>query len=270
MILHYYEKGNKNDPTVVFIHGSASDASVWLKEINIMAARGYHCIALDLRGHGGTKDKKQPLEHARMDFETHLLDIKDTLRLLEILPEKNKPDPSKKFSVVTHSFGGILAVYLAEKFPDNIERLILACIPPKLIFPVKNLLGLLVGKPLDAIQNNLDLFAKIPIRKRYKSSITTNAHVLQEIYQHVKTWNGFNHASEVNCPVHIAAGRFDFVATAEDLKLFHNRFKHSTYELFKWSCHALMEDEPEHFEEWLITSLNGERDRLAELNSSSY
>lgn len=264
MILNYYEKGKKTDPTVIFIHGSASDATVWLKEVNIAAANGYHCIALDLRGHGETKDKIQPQAHVKLDFDTHLHDIKDTLRSLELIPPsltelKRNPDSAKdnyeKLTIVTHSFGGILAVHMAKQYPEIVTKLVLACMPPKLIFPVKNFMSFMLGKPLEVIQNNLDFFAKIPIRKRYKSSITTNAHVLKEIFKHVKNWNCFKQVDQIKARVHLAAGRFDFVATAGDIRRLHQRIENSTFELFKWSCHAIMEDEPEHFEKWLLWAL---------------
>ncbi len=259
MILHYYEKGNKNDPTVVFIHGSASDATVWLKEINIVAAKGFHCIALDLRGHGETRGKIQPLEHVKLDFETHLQDIKDTLRFLKILPSsKVAPDAHEfaKFSIVTHSFGGILAVHLTKQYPFLIDRLILACMPPKLSGTFKLVMNFFLGKPLDIIQKNLDFFADMPLRKRYKSSITTNAHVLQEIFKHVKQWSFYDYINDITCPVYFAGGRFDFVARPKDIRKLHELLPNSHFELFKWSSHAIMEDEPHKFEEWLLESLN--------------
>jgi pimeloyl-ACP methyl ester carboxylesterase len=231
---------------VLFIHGSASDATVWLNELNIVAAQGYHCLAFDLRGHGETRLMQQPREHVKIDIDSHIHDVVETLTYLGIFPER-------QIAVVTHSFGGLVAVNLAEQYPELVKKLILVCIPPKLVFPISSFLKILLGKPLEMIQKNLDFFQQGPMRSRYKSSILTNAHVLQEIYKHVRRWNSFRKLPRLQkCKVYFAAGRFDVVAPAPLIHRLHLLTFHSEYELFKWSGHALMEDEPQKFQEWLL------------------
>ncbi len=269
VILHYYEKGQKGNPVVLFIHGSASDATVWLNELNIVAARGFHCIAVDLRGHGETRSLMQPLEHVKLDIDTHLHDMQETLEHLDIISTRFNREAdheqwlttdrdNNKIIIVTHSFGGMVAINIAEKYPELVDRLCLVCMPPKLIFPMKELLQFIVGKPLEFIQKNLDMFQISPLRSRYKSSVTTNAHVLKEIYKHVRNWNSFRKMARISCQVHYAAGRFDLVAPAWLIYRMHLRTSGSTFELFKWSSHALMEDEPEKFRTWLLNCLSAE------------
>jgi len=248
VILNYYDKGNIEDPIVVFIHGSASDATVWLNELNVISSQGYYCIALDLRGHGETRLLQQPKEHVRIDIDSHLHDVKETLREIGIYPDR-------QVTIVTHSFGGIVAVNLAEQTPNFVEKLILVAMPPKLVSPVKEFLQLLLGKPIELIQKNLDLLQSSPLRPRYKSSIMTNAHVLQEIYKHVRNWNGFRKVHKLECKVHFAAGRFDMVAPATLVFRMSELCPNSQFELFKWSGHALMEDEPDKFRLWLYKSI---------------
>ena len=258
MLLNYYEKGKLGDPIVIFIHGSASDATVWLKELNLIAAHGYHCFAFDLRGHGETKEKMHPLQHMKLDIDTHIYDVRRTLDTLGIFPLKDPPKeipPEKQITIVTHSFGGIVAINIAKMFPQLVKKLVLVSLPPKLVLPMKLFLEVLLGKPIGFIQKNLDWFQKTPIKSRYKSSITTNAHVLQEIFKHVKDWNSFEIVPKLKCPIDFAAGRFDLVATAGDIYKLHRRIPNSTYHLFKWASHALMEDQPEEFERWLLECL---------------
>lgn len=283
MILHYYEKGDPKDKLVLFIHGSASDASVWLNELNIVAANGYHCVALDLRGHGETRYKAQPLEHVKLDIDTHIHDVTETLEHLGIIRTKKKssstPDGEEEWeildkkhqtiSIVTHSFGGIVAINIAEQYPKLVDRLCLVCLPPKLIFPMKQFLHVLLGKPLEFIQAHLDIFQATPLRSRYKSSITTDAHVLKEIYKHVKHWNSFRKLRRVHCPIHFAAARFDFVAAPWLIYKLHLSTANSSYELFKWSSHALMEDEPEKFRHWLLTCLSEMQNKTKEFDYDS-
>jgi pimeloyl-ACP methyl ester carboxylesterase len=245
MIVNYYEKGLKGNPVVVFIHGSASDATVWLNELNLLAAKGYHCIALDLRGHGETRLMPQPKAQVKIDIDTHINDLIETLEHLGIFPKE-------KITIVTHSFGGIVAINFAEQYPDLVAKLILICLPPKLISPVKDFLRILLGSPLKIIQANLNLFQKTPLRARYKSSIMTNADVLREIYQHVKNWNGLRKIPKLQAKIFLAAARFDFVAPAYLIYKVHELTSGSEFQLFKWSGHALMEDQPEEFRHWLL------------------
>lgn len=249
MILNYYEKGNKIDPLVLFIHGSASDATVWLKELNLISAQGFYCLAFDLRGHGETRLMAQPKAHVKIDIHSHVHDLKDTLNHLGI-PE------DRKVTIVTHSFGGLVAIDFAEHYPERVEKLIPACLPPKLIFPMSHFLEILLGKPLEIIQANLDFLQKTKLRSRYKSSIMTNAHVLQEIYKHVKTWNSFKKIPRLKTKIYFAAGRFDMVAPCTLVYRLHELSLNSEYELFKWSGHALMEDEPEKFQRWLVHAVS--------------
>jgi len=268
VILHYYEKGQRGNPVALFIHGSASDATVWLNELNIVAARGFHCIAVDLRGHGETRSLMQPLEHVKLDIDTHLHDMQETLEHLDIIRTRFDKDEDKetwlatgkhkRIIIVTHSFGGIGVLSIAARFPNLVEKLCLVCMSPKLKFPLKELLHFVVGKPLEFVQKNLDMFQLSPLRSRYKSSVTTNAHVLKEIYKHVSNWNSFRKMARTSCQVHYAAGRFDMVAPAWLIYRMHLRTPGSTFELFKWSSHALMEDEPEKFRTWLLTCLSSD------------
>jgi pimeloyl-ACP methyl ester carboxylesterase len=254
MILNYYSKGDPKDPIIVFLHGSASDATVWLNELNIVASRGYYCLAIDLRGHGQTRLMQQPKAHVKIDIDSHVHDVIETLESLEIWPQK-------KIITVTHSFGGIVAVNLADKFPDLVEKQILVCLPPKLVSPVKDFLQVLLGKPIDIIQQNLDFVRRFILRPRYMSSIMTNAQVLREIYRHVRAWNAFRRMSrsKFKGDIFLAAGRFDLVAPYGLVSRLSDSLANSNFELFKWSGHALMEDEPEKFIQWLLQCISGER-----------
>jgi pimeloyl-ACP methyl ester carboxylesterase len=267
--LHYYEKGKRGDKVVVFIHGSASDASVWLNQLNLVASRGYHGIAIDLRGHGDSYKLKKPLSQVKLDFDTHVHDVTETLEKLKILKIEHKKNEEKdvlsldaegsakqKISLVTHSFGGIIAVELASRYPHLIDRLILASLPARLNYPMDKFLHALLGKPLSFIQAHLDFFKKLPLRSRYRSGILTDAQVLREIYKHVKSWNSFRKLARLQTKVYLSVGRFDIVANPVLVYKLHQINKKSEFELFKWSSHAIMEDEPEKFQKWLLDCIS--------------
>src|ERR1043166_3658401 len=53
MRFHYLDWGNKQLPTIVFLHGGALTAHTW--DLVCLAMRDdFHCVALDQRGHGDT------------------------------------------------------------------------------------------------------------------------------------------------------------------------------------------------------------------------
>jgi len=54
MRFHYLDWGNKNLPTIVFLHGGALTAHTW--DLVCLALRDdFHCLALDQRGHGDSE-----------------------------------------------------------------------------------------------------------------------------------------------------------------------------------------------------------------------
>ncbi|MGB0506248.1 MAG: alpha/beta fold hydrolase [Pikeienuella sp.] len=67
--VHYIEAGPKAAPTIIFAHCSLAQASLWKGVIAQLSDR-YHCIALDLPGHGGTDrgDESIPLQLQAADF----------------------------------------------------------------------------------------------------------------------------------------------------------------------------------------------------------
>lgn len=59
-IISFLEAGKAGNPTILFLHGIPASAELW-REVMIQASeRGYHCLAPDMAGYGGTvvKDKR--------------------------------------------------------------------------------------------------------------------------------------------------------------------------------------------------------------------
>jgi pimeloyl-ACP methyl ester carboxylesterase len=108
---NYHDVGD--GAPVLLIHGSGPGVSAWanwrlaIPEL----ARNHRVIAPDILGFGYTE---RP-DGARYDAETwlaHLVGLLDALGL-------------DKVSVVGNSFGGSLALRLATRFPDRVDRLVL-------------------------------------------------------------------------------------------------------------------------------------------------
>ncbi len=51
---HYVECGPSDGPLVVFLHGWPGIGLMWRAQMDAFAAEGWHCVAPDLRGYGGS------------------------------------------------------------------------------------------------------------------------------------------------------------------------------------------------------------------------
>jgi pimeloyl-ACP methyl ester carboxylesterase len=51
---HYWEAGPTDGPLMIFLHGWPQIGLVWRAQIEAFASEGWHCIAPDMRGYGGS------------------------------------------------------------------------------------------------------------------------------------------------------------------------------------------------------------------------
>ncbi|CAJ1386909.1 unnamed protein product [Effrenium voratum] len=120
--------GEATAPLVLLLHGWPEFWYSWRHQLLALAKAGYHAVAPDLRGFGGSDAP----EHVK-DFDC--LEIaKDMLGLLKVL---GKPC----YALVGHDWGGQLVWYLGCLHPQAFPRLCVMSTPP---------VGLLVA-PIDQL-----------------------------------------------------------------------------------------------------------------------
>lgn len=110
----YYEtySADPTKPTLFFLHGAGGDLDAWHFVRDEMLARGFPCVAIDLRGHGYSS---HPRSFKSYKIENLVQDI------LEIL---NKEKLSK-IILIGHCYGAIVATEFALAHQDRLEKLIL-------------------------------------------------------------------------------------------------------------------------------------------------
>src|SRR5579871_3250045 len=115
--LAYRTAGDDNDEPIMLIHAFASQSSSWAQVAVALARRGFRVIVPDLRGHGRSAWTDS---YALDDFEQDLIDLVDALKL-------------QRLSLLGHSLGGHLALRLAMRLPERIDRLVIeaAPVPPR-------------------------------------------------------------------------------------------------------------------------------------------
>lgn len=118
--IHYsaFGSGKRN---VIFLHCLGGDAGHWtplLPHLNLEALR---CVAIDFRGTGRSQRTPCALTNERL--------AKDVLQVAE-------REGMSTFTVVGHSMGAKLALYLAAVRPERIESMVLLGCPSPGLVPI--------------------------------------------------------------------------------------------------------------------------------------
>lgn len=119
--LNVLEQGN-GSLTLVFLHYFGGSALEWQAVMNPLSSR-YRCIAIDLRGCGGSEAPSTGYSVNEMAN-----DIADILRVLAV----------QDFVLVGHSMSGKVALALASRQPDKLQSLILISPSPPLPEPISD------------------------------------------------------------------------------------------------------------------------------------
>ena len=104
------------DPPVVCLHGTMGSGHVWDQFASELASER-RVIAPDFRGHGDSGWVTPP-NYALRDYRA---DVEALLEALEI----------KRFALVGHSMGGLVALMLAGTRPRHVRKLVVADIEAK-------------------------------------------------------------------------------------------------------------------------------------------
>ena len=109
--LHWLEWGDDRNPRIVFLHGFMGSSQDWEKIINDLA-QDYHCLAVDLPGHGQS-----------LGLEPAQYTMPGTAQLLqEALVQQLSPQRHFANLLVGYSMGGRLALYLSLSFPQSFPQ----------------------------------------------------------------------------------------------------------------------------------------------------
>jgi len=110
----YYEIHGTGKP-LVLLHGGLGAIEMFGESLG-KVAQGRQVIAVDLQGHGRTADVDRPLDHALMAD-----DVAALIARLEL----------GRADVMGYSLGGVVALQVAIRHPQLVDRLVLASTPFK-------------------------------------------------------------------------------------------------------------------------------------------
>lgn len=106
----YLKAGTSSNTPILLIHGSSSNASMWLEEIKVLE-KTHPVYALDIPGEPG-KSSEERFSVENDDFSKWLKAVLDHLNLNKVI-------------LVGNSYGGWGAMNFATRHPDRVEKLIL-------------------------------------------------------------------------------------------------------------------------------------------------
>jgi proline iminopeptidase len=105
--------GSKKEKAIIFIHGGPSGNATLFESTTAqkLADLGFYVIVYDRRGEGRSADPE-----AKITYEEAFHDLNTIYTKYNL----------KKATLLSHSFGGLVATLYTEKYPQNINSLILA------------------------------------------------------------------------------------------------------------------------------------------------
>ncbi|WP_426748265.1 alpha/beta fold hydrolase [Myxococcus faecalis] len=103
------EAGPADGPLMLLLHGFPELSESWRDVLPVLGAAGYHAVAPDLRGYGGTDRPRKGY-----DLDTLAEDIYQLARHLQ---------PDRPIHLVGHDWGGGIAYHVAATRPDIVATL---------------------------------------------------------------------------------------------------------------------------------------------------
>ena len=125
---HHLESGPSTGPLMFFLHGWPELSLIWRAQMDAFAADGWHCVAPDLRGYGGSS---APVAN---DAYCNEQVVADMVELHEHLG-------GKPAIWVGHDWGSVVAGALVAHEPKRSRGVVLVSVP---YFPTANALPTLV------------------------------------------------------------------------------------------------------------------------------
>lgn len=105
-ILEWEPMTTNEQPSIVLVHGLASNSLLWQGAATALAERGHRVVAIDQRGHGQSTKPESGYDMATV--------TRDLAALLEVLASRGFDRPV----VAGQSWGGNVVVELAHRHPD--------------------------------------------------------------------------------------------------------------------------------------------------------
>lgn len=242
MQLHhqYHLHPNEHTKTLVFIHGLFGSLSN-LGMLSRALEQEYTILQLDVRNHGLSAHCDQH------NYDVLAQDVLDTLDQLNI----------QKFSVIGHSMGGKIAMRLAEKAEDRLEKLVVLDISPvaskdyhhseifKALIAVENANISTRQQATEIMQYYITepMVIQFLLKSFNKGQWLFNVAALQKHYPDILAWQP-QRAWEKPA-LFLRGGNSDYISTSEHFDAIAQQFPQADIQLIENAGHWLHGEKPQ-------------------------
>ncbi len=244
--IHYELRGE--GPRLLFLSGTGSDLRNPFTIYTTPLAKHFHILAFDQRGQGQTSQPEGPY-----DMGSYAEDARELLRHVGWA----------SCLVMGASFGGMVAQELAIRYPDAVERLVLACTSAGgaggSSFPLHTLIEMSQERRIEALVLQLDSRRDKQWADEHPSHFAAAmqmARFANFVGAGIPDWTGgmrrqleararhdtFERLGVLTMPVYICGGRYDAICPPENLARLQSQIPHAKLELFDGGHLFLGED----------------------------
>jgi pimeloyl-ACP methyl ester carboxylesterase len=124
----YLECGPAGGPLMIFLHGWPELSLIWRAQMEAFGAQGWHCVAPDMRGYGGSSAPRPTDAYSNEQVVADMVEFHDHLG-------------AKPAIWVGHDWGSVIAGSLIAHHPERCQGAVLVSVP---YFPDANALPTLV------------------------------------------------------------------------------------------------------------------------------
>lgn len=240
---------NPQKPTVVFLHGTGQDHSIWVLPTRYFARHDRNVLAVDLPGHGRSGGEPLKTIEAMADWAVRLLDAAGL----------------SKAAIVGHSMGSLVAIAVAARHPERVRSI--ALVGTAVPMPVSDYLldrakedrheaiemlnywGFSKSAQLggNATPGNWMLGGGVRLMERARPGVIHND--LKACNDYIE---GLDHAAAVECPALLILGERDMLTPVRSAMKVADALPHAEKAVLEGSGHALLAEKPDPVLDQLI------------------
>jgi len=253
----YYDTKGQGEP-LIFIHGVGGSSLFWLPQIDPLSPY-FKVLVYDLRGHGLSS-----IPPSGYSIRDHTEDLYLLLNRLEL----------NKVSICGLSMGGMIAQEFALKYPERVNKLILAGTTPSVEYISKEVMEWFL-RDAEIVEKNKTraLTANDFIAKAYsKEFIKSNEQIIKRVIERISTspyegyvqsvremfkepkWSVVNKLNRIKVPTLIVHGSKDEIIPIKAAEEIRRRIKNSKLIILD-AGHAVSFERPTEFNKALIDFL---------------
>jgi len=254
----YYEIHGTGEP-LLLIHGLGLDSGAWIGQV-LPLSSSYQVITFDNRGSGRTDAPALP-------YSTEMM-AEDTIALLDALGVD-------RVHVLGFSMGGLITQVLAIKYPDRVQRLVLASTAAKLPALSRQVIQSWAQLLKEKIRPGVRVRLQLPwlfTNQFLQSDATVDELInLSLRYPYQPTINGFtgqvgacvmhntlDQLSQIVAPTLVLAGQEDILIPVKASQAMMSNLPNATLQIVDHASHNFFWENPDRFNQAVLNFLTND------------